>query len=422
MSQRNKKHRVEFAVENKITTTKQRPASGNLNATIQKQNFSYQRNDMKRLKEAIQAAESVYFPSRLRLYEIYHDIENDTQVSSLVQSRKIKALGKEYQLVNKTGKTNPKTLEATELLKSSWFQDIMGLAWDSVMYGYSLIQLGPIVDGVVTSVTLVPRENVRSEEGIVVPYPGSVEGVPFLNVPWVIPAGNPNDLGLFRKVARPALMKSHALSSQGLAVELFGAPTRIATTDTTDPEHVANVSAMLNNMGTAGWGVFDETTKLQLLDSMSRTGQSPHKVLIEYLDGQISKAVFGQTMMSDNGSSRSQSEVHERLGNDYTLWDIQFLERTVNDNILPRLVELGFPLNGMRFEYLKGENADVLFARTTELLKAGVGIDLDWIEETFGVKLSKQAKEEEKNGPTDLGAENDGPTATGGAKDAAEAE
>nr|WP_284521082.1 DUF935 family protein [Shigella boydii] len=48
-------------------------------------------------------------------------------------------------------------------------------------------------------------------------------------------------------------------------------------------------------------------------------------------DAQISKAVLGQTMTTDNGSSRSQADVHNQVRMDIVRWDARQLANTLNE-------------------------------------------------------------------------------------------
>ena len=69
-------------------------------------------------------------------------------------------------------------------------------------------------------------------------------------------------------------------------------------------------------MTSSGFGVMDKDDEMEFMDSSSSKGEA-FAVFLDYLDKQISKLVLGGTMISDNGSSRSQSEVHERTTDDY---------------------------------------------------------------------------------------------------------
>ncbi len=56
--------------------------------------------------------------------------------------------------------------------------------------------------------------------------------------------------------------------------------------------------------------------------------------LAEYLDKQMSKAIIGQTMTTDEGSSRSQSETHNEVRADIRKADARQIATTINRDLI----------------------------------------------------------------------------------------
>ena len=285
--------------------------------------------------------------------------------------------------------------------------DTLGYVWDSLLYGFSLIQCGDIVDGKPTEITLVPRQMVKPELGIVAPMASATMGVDYRENEWAWGCGSPTDLGLMAKLAVLVIYKQHAMSAWAQMVELFGMPIRIGKVNMADEKRAESMFLMLQNMNSAGYGVMDTDDTVEFVETAKGGGQNAHQVFIQYLDEQISKLIFGQTMMADNGSSRSQSEVHERLGNDYTLYDLKLLERQVNDVIIPKMITIGFTeLANCRFQFAKAEDVAALYTMVIQAMSQKVPVDLDWFSETFGIKLKEvQTPSIQDNGTTSVGAE-----------------
>jgi phage gp29-like protein len=372
---------------NKITSsvTTTIPDKKRLSGQIRQQQLTRSRQDIQDYRNALQAAESLVSPNRQQLYRLYKNIEMDAHLSSVVQSRKIKALSKSFRLVDADG--NELVME-TKLFKSKWFQDFLDLAFDSILNGFSLIEFSSINDNVPTGIKLVPRENVKPAPGIVVESPGFNTGVSYVDNPWLVPVGKSEDLGLYAKAAPLILLKQHTLAAQAQFIELFGMPVRIGKTDMADEEHARSMFKMLQEMNSAAFTVVDLTDEVTFAESIKGNGDIYEKFLT-YVDAQISKLVFGQTMMSDNGSSRSQSEVHERLSNAYCDFDLKLLSYCVNDTLIPNLVALGLSfLQGASFEFFDNENTNEQFDRTIKLLQAGYQIDSEWISEKFNIPVS----------------------------------
>lgn len=65
----------------------------------------------------------------------------------------------------------------------------------------------------------------------------------------------------------------------------------------------------------------------------------------------MSKGVLGQTMTIDNGSSQSQSETHLEVFENICAADAKLIEYVVNDDLIPKMIRLGFPLAGLTFKW-----------------------------------------------------------------------
>lgn len=370
-----------------------------------RQQLYLSRKDAEDLRQAINAADNENYPSRNLLMQIYKNIELDAQLSSLVHSRKIKTLGKEFSLIRKHGKEKAKVDEdMTALFHSDWFTKLLGHVWDAQMYGYSIIQLGDIENGGFNDMKLLPRTNIIPEKKILVDYTGSIEGVSYEDHDWVIAAYGNDRLGAYSFVALSVLYKKAALAAQAQMVELFGVPLRLGKTDMADKERAQSMFGMLRDMGSAGYGVVDKDDEVEFIETAKAGGGGAHKDFIAYLDEQISKAILGQTMLSDSGSSLSQSEVHERLANDYVTMDLRFVESVVNGEIIPKLLRLGFTqLKGCTFAFTEAENKDALFEQVVKLVGAGYKVSSKFIEETFGIPVEEpETKQEAEDEPTGL--------------------
>jgi len=94
------------------------------------------------------------------------------------------------------------------------------------------------------------------------------------------------------------------------------------------------------------------------------------------------------TEVGKNGS-RSQGEVHERVGNDVTLADKRFIESVVNDKLFPLLQKHGWKVEGKRFKYPETKDTDRLWKRVEASLPH-LMMDVKWIHEKFGIKAVEQ--------------------------------
>jgi phage gp29-like protein len=96
---------------------------------------------------------------------------------------------------------------------------------------------------------------------------------------------------------------------------------------------------MLRDMGHASYGVFD---KDDMFEFVSPTGgsnaESVFDVMIQHLNKELSKLFVGQTMTTEDGSSRSQSETHADMFSMIMQGYKQFITDVVNAQLKPILL------------------------------------------------------------------------------------
>ena len=189
--------------------------------------------------------------------------------------------------------------------------------------------------------------------------------------------------------------------------EIFGMPIRMATTASRDSAERTKISNMLENMGTAAWGLFPEGTTLEMKESANRDSYQVYDKRIDRANTEISKGILGATMTMDAGSSRSQSEVHER-GLEYLIYkDSMFLKNIVNDKLLPFLLKHGFPVNGYTFDWDDSyEYTPTEMFNIETMLLNHYDIDPDYFNEKYNVQITgkKQfgfAGDDDDNGESD---------------------
>jgi SPP1 gp7 family putative phage head morphogenesis protein len=94
--------------------------------------------------------------------------------------------------------------------------------------------------------------------------------------------------------------------------------------------------------------------------------------LIKTCDEQIAKAILGGTMITDNGSSQAQANVHYAVKNEINLSDIIWMEYMLNWDVKPRLINFGIPL----------ANGQIKFDTTREIpLETRIELDVKLAEQ-----------------------------------------
>lgn len=325
---------------------------------LQRQTDALTRKDIGDWRQAWQMAINVDNPNRQRLYDIYTDVAIDLHLSGCVQQREGFVLGRSFKLVDENGKENE---DAAKFFAKPWFKQLMRYALDANYWGHSLIELGDLttdINGKLTynGVKLIKRKHVIPEYNRVVPELGMDwhSGIDYHQSPfcdWLIEVGQPEDLGLYLKAATQTIPKKNALAFWDTFAEIFGMPMRIAHTTTRDDKELAKMEKMMAEMGTEGWGLFQEGTDIEVVESTKGDAFNVYDKRVDRANSELSKLIIGQTMTIEDGSSLSQSETHLEVFENLVDADRDMLRDIINEQLIPRMIRHGFPLQGIHFEW-----------------------------------------------------------------------
>lgn len=359
------------------------------------------RRDIADWRRAWQLAINVENPDRRALYDIYRDAEADLHLSGCVAQRKGFVMSRDFKLVNDRGDEQP---EALHYLDQAWFKQFCRLVLDSIYWGHSLIELGSVVtdgDGCpcLDGVTLIPRKHVVPEHHRILPMQGISwhSGIDYTDPNlsrWLVEAGQPDSLGLYLKAAMQTIPKKNMLAFWDAFGEVFGMPMRVAKTSTRDEKEQNRILAMMADAGSKQSIVLDQETDIQFIESTRGDAYNVYNQRIDRANSELSKLIIGQTMTIEDGSSLSQSQTHLEVFQNLVDADADMLRDVVNNQLLPRLVSLGFPLDGLRFEWDYSENyTPEQQVAYEQMLLSHFELDPAYFEEKYGVKINgtKQA-------------------------------
>lgn len=159
-----------------------------------------------------------------------------------------------------------------------------------------------------------------------------------------IKCGLPIRSGLARMVAAAHMCKSYALADWMRFSEVFGLPLRVGKyQDTAKEEDIRTLLNAVANIGSDAAAAIPDSMRIEFVSpGNSAGGPELFKGMAEWLDKQISKAVLGQTMTTDDGSSLAQAQVHETVRQDIVESDAADLERTINRDLIIPYIHLNF--------------------------------------------------------------------------------
>lgn len=295
-------------------------------------------------------AKDRFHSRKASLQDVYDDIMLDPFLLAVCRNRKFNAIANKWQIVDDEGF---KLDEETKLIKRSWFTKVLSMALDARFYGYTLIELGNLVKGEIKSVQSISRQHVSPEKRMIMIRTTDVTGISIDDKAYrdnYILVDGDEGLGLLASVAPNALMKRYGLSSWVDHAEAFALPFLHLKTLMSDPDHVSKMEEDLRNAGRERMMITEGDDELTAVTSGSDAHQI-YEQLIERNNKEIATGILGNTLSTIEGSSYSQSRVHLLAEEQIALADMEFLENFANDELIPRLINLGYPLDGGKFAF-----------------------------------------------------------------------
>ena len=368
-----------------ITTKTQGPDLQAMTAWFNRQ-LVRQRQDIAKLIEAIKQAENGYVPKRIELIRTYNDLIMDSHLTALMDQRKSAILSRKFTL--KVGEK-----DCTDVINQHWFYKFLEYAWESDAFGFSLVGIGDIANGQVSDLKLMERHLVDPVNHQYLRNPYVVSDINLDEPPysdWYILIGEDGHLGWLAKAGFHVLSKKFVFTSWDEYAMVFGVPIRVAKLDQSGNSDKDQMANDLYSMGPAGVLVLDKEDDFEL---HSGGNSQSYQVFTEHIkarNSELSKLVVGQTMTTDDGSSRSQGEVHERTGNKIVAKDMRWIKHVVNNQLIPRLVKLKVIPAGSVFDWDQDELLSLMDQKDVDdmILRNGYEIPVEYFMDKYGVPVS----------------------------------
>jgi len=256
---------------------------------------------------------------------IYRELLRDDQVASVWAQRRL-ALTRCETVVEPGGDDAASQAAAAELqaeLDDLNWDDVTDKALYSVFYGWGVAEIMWKPDaGRVRFDRIIVRDRARfrfDRDGSLYLWERGWRLMPERKF-WTVRAGGDNHdelygLGLAHSLYWPVFFKRSDVKFWLIFLEKFGMPTAVAKLPLgkmAEAVEVQKATAMLRQIATDAGVVIPDDVVVELLEA-ARSGAADYGAMLSSMDAAISKIVVGQTMTTDNGSSLSQGQVHERV-------------------------------------------------------------------------------------------------------------
>lgn len=212
-------------------------------------------------------------------------------------------------------------------------------------------------------------------------------------------SGIPLRGGLARLVATSYMCKSYTLKDWVAFCEVFGMPLRLGRYKQGAKEADIDIlRKAVTNLGSDAAGILPDSMRIEFQQIANTTGGTDLFLrLAEWLDRQTSKAVLGQTMTTDDGSSQAQATVHNEVRHDILKSDARQLANTLNRDLIQPYVDLNF---GPQAQYPrlelrapKPEDLKALAESLEKLVPLGLKVSASVVRDKFGLPDPKEGDE-----------------------------
>ena len=344
--------------------------------------------DIGKLKESVVSAESVYYPNRVQLYDLYHDILSmDGFLRGIIQKRIDTVLNKKIKFIQKDGKENE---DLTKLINGQTGRDLITQIMESKLWGVSGVEF---LIGDELKFNEIPRKHIKPEKGIICKsqYGTSAsDGYAYEDMPFVWVIGKKNDLGLLLACSMYGIYKRGTFGDYAQYVEIFGQPVRIMKYDAYDTKTKQELKTVMTESGSALAIMIPKQAEFEMKDGKASNADGKLQLgLKDACNEEMAIAILGntETTSASKSSGYAQSKEHGEQQDELTVSDLIFVENLLNSPKFKWILKsYGFDIDGkFEFELDLDLNKLKLRMEIDTVVSTKVPIADDYWYKTYGI-------------------------------------
>lgn len=354
-----------------------------------------------------------------RQSELFMEMEEkDTHLFSILQTRKLAITGCDFDVQPFSDSTEDKKIADFVKEAISWIEnwdEALRDMLDAIGKGFSVAEImWEISDGKAWVRELLWRDQKRhtfydTEKVLEYPRLMTLENPlgenltpnKFVVHKYRARSGTTSRGGVLRTCAWMYLFKNYSVKDWVIFAEVYGMPLRLGKYDPAASKEDREVLIQaVRSLGTDAAGVISSNTAIEFVESVKNAQGNIYDMLASFCNSEMSKAVLGQTLTTEVGSTGSLAagQVHNDVRNDLKEADAKSLAKTVRMQIIRPLVgfNFGWDKNIPKLTAQYAESEDLLNTSTIyrTLGEAGFdGIPKDFIHEKFGIPKPKAGQE-----------------------------
>ena len=320
------------------------------------------------------------------LYDLFDEILIDGLLADAIEKRTEAVLSAGVTFVNAQG---GEVEEITDIINSSAGETMLRSILAQRFYGRSGFEVS-FANGF-TCQPFKPKYIDLQHQAILLNDVGD-KSVSYADNSQILILGRPLDYGLLLKAAPFAIYKRGGFGDYAQWIELFGMPQRIGKYNTYDPASRALLEEAFKNAGSAPYLIIPKESDIETREGSSGSGAS-YDEFRKACNEEMLITILGQTLTTVQGErgARSLGEVHMEVEQNKHKGDVRFVERVLNERVIPMLEARGFNLQGGRFMFPK--EAEPLSVADIVNLSEIIQIPAAFVHDKYGIPMPKDGEQ-----------------------------
>jgi hypothetical protein len=336
--------------------------------------------------DAVYSARSKTLQSRIMLYDHYNQtLTFDNHVRALITKRMENIQGKTIALFDGENQIEDISYFLTAPKFRKYLEDvIMCKFWGMGVFEYDVMDYK---GKKWFDYKLIPIKHINPYDKQILVYQQDAQGAPFEGLDEYMFVGDPDDLGLLLPVTLLSLYRRMGMFNYGKYVDLASENfMTLMQREFTDNENIKNIQDQLSKRDGGGMLSLPDGVDIRTENQSSSQQNQLFEGYMNMLKEEMAILILGQTMTTEDGSSKSQAQVHQiEQGQKYSA-DEKFILDILNYEFIDRLHLWGFePKNTweFKFEPTSGEELTKKMLNMRALKELGMEFTNDELRETF---------------------------------------
>lgn len=322
-----------------------------------------------------------------RLYDLFDDLLLDGYLSDAFNKRKEAITNAELAFHNAKGEDVP---EISKLLDTIAFESLLRIIMDVEGWGRTGVEFD-FSDGF--HVYEIPKKHINLINKTILINDTDESGIPYEGDDHLLILGDKRKYGLFMRTAPFVIWKRGGFGDWAQWLEIFGMPQRVGKYSMYDEGTRKILEQALSQAGSAPYVVIPRETEVETVNNTgSGSSGVSYNDFRKACNEEILITVLGQTLTTVQGDkgARSLGEVHKEVEESKNRADMRYVQRVLNQYVLPILNARGYPVKGGRFVF--PESAEQLSVDEISTLSKILPIPQSFLYDKYSIPTPKNGE------------------------------